>query len=367
MQLDTIKISNYKNISEAKLELSEKINCLVGNNGTGKTNFLDTIYYLTFTRSYFNHIDNQNIKYDESFFRLEGIFKKNDLKSGVVATFSSEKGKTISLNEKKHKKFSDHLGLFPAVMITPYDVDLIIGGSEIRRNFVDSIISQFDKEYLNLLINYKKALLQRNKLLKSFAEKRFFDKDLLEIWDYKIIEISPIVYKKRLDFINNFIETFANYYKKISETNEIASIIYKSELNDFKIDKILTENLQKDLALQRTTSGIHRDDLIFKLNDNLLKKTASQGQQKTFVTALKFAQCSFINTQTDIKPILLLDDIFDKLDTNRVQNVVNLVSDSHFGQIFITHTDKDKLETILKPSNVSHSIIEVCDGNFKQI
>lgn len=363
MNLTSLKITNYKNISATSIELPAKINCLVGNNGTGKTNFLDSIYFLAFTRSYFNHIDNQNIKHNEEFFRLEGTFNKHDSKSSVKTTFSS-KGKIVKLNDKKHKKLSNHFGLFPVVMITPYDIDLIMDGSEVRRNFMDSIISQYDRDYLNELINYKKALQQRNSLLKSFAENRVFDQEMLELWDYKIVKICPVIFEKRKTFLDKFVPIFDYYYKIISGTEENVSIEYKSDLYSNKIEIILSENVQKDLILQRTTRGIHKDDLLFKIDEFQLKKIASQGQQKTFVTALKFAQSNFIKEKTGFKPILLLDDVFDKLDTQRVENVVNLVSDDHFGQIFITHTDKEKLEQILTPANVDYSIINVDAGKF---
>ncbi|MBN2894070.1 MAG: DNA replication and repair protein RecF [Bacteroidales bacterium] len=367
MNLQRIKINNFKNISDVKLDLSAKINCLVGDNGTGKTNFLDAIYYLAFTRSYFNHIDNQNIKHNENFFLVEGKFLKKDDISSVKSSFSAEKGKTVKLNDKKHKKLSDHFGMFPVVMITPFDIDLILDGSELRRNFIDSIIAQYDREYLISLINYKKSLLQRNTLLKKFAENSFFDKGMLEIWDYKLVELSPIIYNKRKAFFDEYIDIFDEYYKKISGTNENVNIEYKSDLQESDIETILKNSLKKDLAIQRTSAGIHKDDLIFTINGYQLKKTASQGQQKTFVTSLKFAQTNFIKEHTGFRPILLLDDIFDKLDNNRVENVVNLVSDNHFGQIFITHTDKEKLEEILKPAKVDFSIIEVDSGNFKTL
>ena len=367
MNIQSIKIHNYKNISETEIDLPAKINCLIGKNGSGKTNFLDTIFYLTNTRSNFGHIDTQNIKHKEDFFFIEGKFSKKDSLHTINASFSQKKGKTIKLDNNKHKKLSNHFGLFPVVMITPYDVDLIMNGSEIRRNFIDSIISQSDREYLSSLINYKKILVQRNALLKKFAENRFFDKEMLEIWDYKLSKFTPYIFTKRKQFLNEFINIFDDYYKKISRTNELVNIEYKSDLHDNSIELILQTNLQKDIALQRTSGGIHRDDLIFTINNFQLKKTASQGQQKTFVTALKFAQTNFIKKHTGYKPILLLDDIFDKLDADRVQNVVNLVSDSHFGQIFITHTDREKLEKILEPAKVSFSIIEVKNGDFELI
>ncbi len=367
MNILSLKINNYKNISDLHIDIPEKIICLVGNNGAGKTNFLDAIHYLSNTRSYFNHIDQQNIKYNENFFHIEGKFKRLNEINLVKSSFSLERGKVVKLDDKKHKKLSEHFGMFPVVIITPYDIDLILDGSELRRNFIDSVISQYDKDYLHNLINYKKILLHRNSLLKNFAEKNYFDKESLEIWDYKIIKISPEIHKSRMVFYNEFVQIFKEYYLKISGTDEKTDIQFKSDLTEDSIENILNKNIKKDIAFQRTTAGIHKDDLIFTIDNQQLKKMASQGQQKTFLTALKFAQSNYIKRHTGFRPVLLLDDIFDKLDAERVKNVVNLVSDDHFGQIFITHTDKEKLERIISPANVPYSIIEVNKGQFEQM
>jgi len=252
------------------------------------------------------------------------------------------------------------------LIITPYDVNIILDGSELRRNFIDSIISLYDREYLENLINYKKILLQRNTLLKNFAENRTFDKETLSIFDYKIIEISPLIYKQRKKFIDNFKPIFQKYYTTISQSDEKIDITYKSNLSEQKIEELLENNLQRDTFLMRTTKGVHKDDLSFSINNYPLKKTGSQGQQKTFLTALKFAQSDFLKKNTGIRPILLLDDIFDKLDTQRVENVVKLVANNHFGQIFITHTDIDKLEKILEPISDNYSIFNVENGSIMQ-
>ncbi len=365
MYLEHIRIKNYKNLSDIDLTVSSKINCLVGKNGAGKTNFLDAVYFISNTRSYFNHIDSQNIAYSEDYFFIEANFLKKQDKNTVTASFSSEKGKIFKLNSKKQKKLSDHYGLFPVVIITPYDINLILDGSELRRNFVDSIISLYNKEYLSDLINYKKILQQRNALLKKFAENRIFDEEMLSMFDYKIIELSPKIHKQRQIFIEDFKDLFQKYYTEISQSEEKVDIRYKSNLNDENIEVLLKNNLRKDSFLMRTSVGIHKDDLTFLINKNSLKKSGSQGQQKTFLTALKFAQSDFLMKHTGIRPILLLDDIFDKLDTYRVQNVVKLVANNHFGQIFITHTDLDKLEQILAPVDVDYSIFDVDSGKMK--
>ncbi|MBN2663945.1 MAG: DNA replication/repair protein RecF [Bacteroidales bacterium] len=366
MHIQNIKIHNYKNLSDIELDISPKINCLIGENGTGKTNFLDTIYFLSNSRSYFNHIDAKNILYGEEYFFIEGKFKNEDNYNTVLANFSVEKNKTIKLNSKKYSKLSEHYGKFPVVIITPYDVNLILDGSELRRNFMDTIIAQYNKEFLINLINYKKILIQRNALLKKFAENRIFDQEMLAIFDYKLIKLNPQIFNCRKNFIDDFMPIFYKYYNQIARANENIQISYKSQLCENDIEKLLSATIKKDLVLQRTTTGIHKDDLFFTIDDNPLKKNASQGQQKSFLTALKFAQSDFIKKHTNIRPILLLDDIFDKLDSNRVKNVVELVANNHFGQIFITHTDAEKLKEILTPVGVDYSIYQFDNGKIEK-
>jgi len=366
MHIQNIKIQKYKNLSAVELAVSPKINCLIGENGTGKTNFLDAIYFLSNSRSNFNHIDSKNILYGENFFFIEGKFKNEDNLNTVSAHYSAEKNKTIKLNTKTYSKLSEHYGKFPVVIITPYDINLILDGSELRRNFMDTIIAQYDREFLNDLIDYKKILTQRNSLLKKFAETRNFDQEMLAMFDYKLIKINPKIFDCRKKFIAEFIPIFYKYYAEIVKTDENIEISYKSQLFDDKIEKLLSLNIKKDLALQRTIIGIHKDDLIFTIDGNPLKKNGSQGQQKSFLTALKFAQSDFIKKHTNVRPILLLDDIFDKLDSNRVKNVVELVSENQFGQIFITHTDADKLKEILAPVNVDYSIYKFNKGNVEK-
>ncbi len=365
MYLDKIKIKNYKNLKNIELSISPKINCLIGKNGAGKTNFLDTVYFLSNTRSYFNRTDSKNINYNSDYFYIEGDLKKEDDINTISGAFSSKKGKKFKLDGNIYKKLSEHYGKFPVVIITPYDINIILEGSEIRRNFIDSIISQYNKKFLQNLIDYKKILNQRNSLLKKFAENKTFDANMIEMFDYKLTKLNPLIYEERKNFVKDFIPIFKNYYHKISGSNENIDIKYKTQLKVNNFGKLLSENLKKDLILQRTTVGIHKDDLNFTIDANALKKNGSQGQQKTFLTALKFAQSDFTKKHTNICPILLLDDIFDKLDASRVENVVKIVSNNNFGQIFITHTDNDKLKNILKPANVNYSIYEVEKGKIK--
>lgn len=366
MHIYSIKIQNYKNLSSYEINVSPKINCLIGENGTGKTNFLDTVYFLSNSRSYFNHIDSKNILYGKDYFYIEGKFKNKDSVNTVSVHYSAEKSKSIKLNSKKYSKLSEHYGKFPVVIITPYDINLILDGSELRRNFMDTIIAQYDKEFLINLINYKKILNQRNALLKKFSENKIVDKDVLSMFDYKLISINPLIYEARKKFVTEFLPIFYSYYNQITQVDEDVKIEYKSQLSGKNADVLLSENINKDLALQRTTAGIHKDDLVFTIDENPLKKNASQGQQKSFLTALKFAQSDFIKKHTNIRPILLLDDIFDKLDSQRVKNVVEIVSKENFGQIFITHTDADKLKQILAPVNVNYSIYKFEKANIQE-
>jgi len=359
MQLNKLSLVNFKNFSQADFNFSSKINCFVGLNGVGKTNLLDSIYYLSFTKSYFNHIDNQNIKHEEDFFVIQGEFLKDEKKEDIYCGLKRSKAKIFKRNKKEYQKFSEHIGLLPIIMITPNDHNLITDLSEERRKLIDSIISQFDKHYLNNLIKYKRILNQRNTLLRQFAEKKYFDQTSLEIWDDQLIETGENIFHSRKLFLDNFTPIFQEYYDFISNRNEKVELIYKSQLleNDFKT--LLNNNLEKDRILTHTSCGIHKDDLSFKLNNHSLKKSGSQGQQKTYLLSLKLAQFEYLKKQTKLTPILLLDDIFDKLDSNRIEQIINKVADSNFGQIFITHTNLDSLELILKKINIDFSIFQI--------
>ncbi len=361
-----IEIRNFKNIARAELEFSEKINCFTGLNGAGKTNLLDAIYFLSFTKSFFNSTDNQLIRYGEADFFIKGNFRKKEKNEEVSVYFGKGSNKIVKLNGKKYKRFSDHIGKFPVVFISPLDVDLIYGTSEIRRKFADIIISQLNPAYLQNLIRYKRALLQRNQLLKEFAIKKFFDEIFLESFDRKFVQLSEEIFKQRQKFIDEFNKYFLNYYNLISPENEQVSIEYKSHLKEKDYRELLKENQAKDLALQYTTSGIHRDDFVFRINEYPIKKHGSSGQQKTFVIALKFAQAKFIAETAQFNPILMLDDIFDKLDKERVGKIAELITDSEFGQIFITHTNLENLNHIINPATPAKRF-KVENGNYFEI
>ena len=287
MHLKELRFTNFKNYSEAEIKFSPKINCFVGPNGAGKTNVLDAIYYLSFCKSYFNPIDSQNIKHEENFFAIHGIYEqKNGSKEKVQCLLKPTKKKHFKLNDKEYDRLADHIGMIPLVMISPYDRDLINNHSDVRRKYLDGVISQFSAPYLNHLLQYNKTLSQRNALLKSFAEKRFFDADLLQMWDQQLIEYAQPIYEERAHFIGQFLPIFQKYFSIISQGNEEVSIAYLSQLAHFELTQLLQENVQKDRALRRTSAGIHKDDLEFLIGDYPIKKFGSQGQQKSFVIAI---------------------------------------------------------------------------------
>lgn len=362
MYLKKLNLINFKNYSSIDIELNEKINCFVGYNGVGKTNLLDAVYYLSFCKSYFNPSDNQNIKYNEAFFVIQGNFRKQDNNETVYCGFRNGKGKVFKRNNKEYEKLADHIGQIPLVIITPFDTKLIFEGSDERRKFMDSVISQYDKKYLQNLIVYNKALSQRNQLLKTFAANRTFDQTQVEIWDEQLNKFGIEIYNKRNQFIKELLPIFYKHYENISEHKEKIELVYNSQLSNKNLLQLLSESIEKDRILQYTTKGTHKDDLVFKIDNRPLKKTASQGQQKTFITALKFAQFDFLKKIHQLNPILLLDDIFDKLDNKRVSRIMQLVGEENFGQIFITHTHPERLQRILSDAQIDYKIFTIQDN-----
>jgi DNA replication and repair protein RecF len=368
MYLARLKISNFKNHTEAKLELNEKINCFVGDNGTGKTNILDSIYYLSFTKSYFNSVDSQNIRHGQDFFALHGYYKTgNHAEDQVTCIQQRGKKKQFRFNKDDYDRFSDHIGKIPLVMISPYDRDLINEGSEVRRKYLDGVLSQFDKHYLSDLLEYNKALRQRNTLLKQFAEQRYFDELSLQIWDEKMLLPGQSLFDKRRQFLEEFHPFFEKYYRCLSQDGEKVKIIYKSHLLENSFPDLLKASLQRDLALRYSSAGIHKDDLQLLMNGYPIKKFGSQGQQKSFVIAIKLAQFEYMRQKKGFKPILLFDDIFDKLDEKRVAQIVDLVSRENFGQVFITDTQPSRISAIFEKINISHKIFLVEHGTVKEM
>lgn len=359
MILKSLSLLNYKNFESQSFEFNDRINCFVGNNGVGKTNVLDAIYHLSFGKSYFNPIASQNIKHHESFFVINGDYEKDGKTEKIAVSLKKGQKKVIKRNNKVYDRFSDHIGFLPLVIISPADRDLIIEGSTTRRKFIDSVISQSDKNYLDHLINYNKILVQRNSLLKYFALNNTFNADTLDIYNKQLDTYGQVIFEKREVFLETFIPIFIERYKAISNGNEPVNLIYNSDLKEDKLESLLKTNINKDKALQYTSVGIHKDDLVFEIENHPIKKFGSQGQQKSFLIALKLAQFDFIKAQSGVNPILLLDDIFDKLDENRVSQIIKLVDDKNFGQLFISDTHADRTENAVKQVHQSYEIFKL--------
>ena len=359
MYLRKISIVNFKNIESQTFDFQPKINCFVGNNGVGKTNVLDAIYYLSFAKSYFNTVAVQNINHNASFFMIEGDYLIDNRPEKIVCSLKKGQKKVLKRNDKTYEKFSEHVGQFPLVIISPADRDLVTEGSDTRRKFMDGVISQQNKQYLNDLISYNKVLTQRNALLKYFAANRTFDAVNLNVYDEQLSEYGARIYEVRKQFLEAFIPIFNQKYQIISGESERVNLLYKSQLHDFKIKELLKKSLEKDKILQFTTAGIHKDDLSFDIGEYPIKKFGSQGQQKSYLIALKLAQFEFVKQKSKITPIVLLDDIFDKLDENRVSQIVELVNNDEFGQIFITDTHPESTENIVKTSKKPYQIFKL--------
>ncbi|HXI01063.1 MAG TPA: DNA replication/repair protein RecF [Sphingobacteriaceae bacterium] len=366
MWLKKLSLLNFKNYTEAVLELSPAVNAFTGNNGAGKTNLLDAIHYLSLCKSYFNPIDGQQIKFGEDFFMVQGTFKKNGQDEVISCALKRTQKKQFKRNKKEYARLADHIGLFPLVMVSPYDTSLITGGSEERRKFIDNVISQTDNLYLDELILYNRSLNTRNALLKQIADTGKYDPELLEIYDDQLISSGYSIFQKRKVFMEVFTGIFNNHYTYLSDGNEEVEMVYESPLllEDFRI--LLKKTLERDRALERTTAGIHKDELLFSIHGMPLKKFGSQGQAKSFLIALKLAQYTYLHKQKDFKPLLLLDDIFDKLDDNRTKKLMKMVSDKDFGQILITDTSEDRIQTIFKEIGTEVRIFNVQKGVVNQ-
>ena len=359
MILNRLSLLNYKNFETVSFDFDAKINCFVGSNGIGKTNALDAIYHLAFGKSYFNPIASQNIKHGEDFFVVDGQFHKSERDEKVIVSLKKGQKKVIKRNGKAYEKFSEHIGFIPLVIISPADRDLISEGSDVRRKFIDSVISQSDKLYLSELISYNKVLAQRNALLKYFAVNNTYNADTLAVYNEQLQSFAQPIFKKRELFLQTFIPIFKERYATISNSSETVNLSYKSDLFNNSLNALLINNLAKDRAIQYTSAGIHKDDLVFEIEDYPIKKFGSQGQQKSFLIALKLAQFDFIKQQSGVPPILLLDDIFDKLDENRVAQIISMVDDENFGQLFISDTHPERTENIVKQIHQSYKIFKL--------
>ena len=362
MYLQTLKLTNFKNYANQSLDFSATLNCLTGLNGMGKTNILDAIYFLCLSKSHTNNADKLLVKQGENFFRVEGIFEKNGDREQIVAKMQPPSRKEMERNGVMITRLADHIGQFPIVMIAPDDVSLIQEGSEERRRFMDSTLSQIYPIYLTNLMVYNQLLKQRNALLKHFWESKVFDATQLEGVDRMMVSPANIIYQYRKTFVEQFTGIFQSFYEQISGGKEKVSLSFDSSIESSAFDIILQNNLDKDRALQRTSEGIHRDDLVFKLNGQPTKRWASQGQLKSFLLALRLGQYQFLQEQTGIPPILLLDDIFDKLDEQRVSSLIGLLIDHAFGQTFITDTHSTRIEAILNRLSTDYRIFSVENG-----
>ena len=359
MIITKLSLLNFKNHSERNFEFSTQINCFVGNNGVGKTNILDALHYLSMAKSFLGNKDLNNIKIDEDFFTIEGTIDDGEKENIIKIQQPKEAKKIIKKNDKSYERIADHIGFLPSVIISPYDSNLISDSGESRRKFLDAMISQTDSDYLFNLIQYQKTVQQRNALLKDFSKNRYFDADNLEIYNEPLIKFGSKIFEKRREFTDSIVPLIQNYYEIISKGKEKITVIYESDLSDHNFGTLLDQNLEKDRMLTYTSKGIHKDDLLFEMNGISMKRTASQGQQKSFLIALKLSQMNRIRELTGKTPILLLDDIFDKLDDSRVSQLIELVNQEHFGQIFITDTSRERTENVVRRINEESKIFDL--------
>lgn len=347
MWLKQLSLLNFKNYSESTISFLPEVNAFTGENGAGKTNLLDAIHYLSLCKSYFNPIDSQHIRKGEEWFMVQGEFERDDRIETISCSLKRNQKKQFKRNKKDYPRLADHIGQFPLVMISPNDSEIITEGSEERRKFIDNVISQTDNRYLDMLILYNKVLLQRNMLLKGIRERGILDVGLLEVLNMQLVEVGEHIYARRKRFMEEFTPAFQRHYTYLTEQAEDVSLVYDSPLHADDFLTLLNACLDKDRAMERTTQGVHKDDLLFTIHGEMpLKKFGSQGQQKSFLIALKLAQYTFLQEKKQFRPLLLLDDIFDKLDDRRTRKLMQMVSDDEFGQIFITDTDAVRIRKI---------------------
>ena len=365
MILKRISILNYKNLEQVELDFSPKMNCIIGQNGMGKTNLLDAVYYLSFCKSATNPVDSQNMMHHQDFFVIQGFYATDlgDMEE-IYCGMKRRQKKQFKRNKKEYSRLSDHIGFIPLVMVSPSDTELISGGSEERRRFMDVVISQYDKEYLEALIRYNKALQQRNTLLKSEPEP---DDELMSVWEEMMAATGEVVYRKRCEFINEFIPIFQTFYSHISQDKEQVNLTYQSHASQGALLQQLREHRPKDRIMGYSLKGVHKDDLVMQIGEYPIKREGSQGQNMTYLIALKLAQFDFLRrTGSNTTPLLLLDDIFDKLDASRVEQIVKLVAGDKFGQIFITDTNREHLDKIMKKIEGEYKVFSVENGMIQE-
>ena len=365
MILKRISILNYKNLEQVELSFSPKLNCFFGQNGMGKTNLLDAVYFLSFCKSAGNPIDSQNIYHDADFFVIQGFYEAADgTPEEIYCGMKRRQKKQFKRNKKEYTRLSDHIGFLPLVMVSPADSELIAGGSDERRRFMDVVISQYDKEYLDALIRYNKALVQRNTLLKS---EQPVEEELFLVWEEMMAQAGEVVFRKREAFIREFIPIFQSFYSFISQDREKVGLSYDSHARDASLLEVLKESRARDQIMGYSLRGVHKDELNMLLGDFPIKREGSQGQNKTYLVALKLAQFDFLKRTGTTVPLLLLDDIFDKLDASRVEQIIKLVAGDSFGQIFITDTNREHLDRILHKVGSDYKMFRVEQGTVAEM
>ena len=364
MILNRITILNYKNLEQVELSFSPKLNCLFGRNGMGKTNLLDALYFLSFCKSAGNPVDSQNIRHEADFFMIQGFYEEESGEpEEIYCGMKRRQKKQFKRNKKEYARLADHIGFIPLVMVSPADQELILGGSEERRRFMDVVISQSDKAYLEALMRYNKALAQRNVLLKSDMP---VDEELFTVWEEMMAQAGEVVFAKREAFIREFIPIFQDFYAYISQDYEAVTLTYESHARDTSLYEVIRQSRQRDQIMGFSLKGIHKDELVMQLGGYPLRREGSQGQNKTYLVALKLAQFDFLKRMGRTTPLLLLDDIFDKLDAHRVEQIVKLVAGKRFGQIFISDTNREHLDAILQKVESDYRIFKVEDGRVME-
>jgi DNA replication and repair protein RecF len=364
MVIKELTLTQFKNYSRQQFNFNAKVNCIVGLNGAGKTNVLDAIYFLAFTKSYFNHLDTLAIQFEKKFFVIEAILEQQNLVQQIKLVQPLNEKKQLWFNNNPVKRLASHIGTLPLVMITPADILLPSLAADDRRKFIDGFIAQFNNNYLTELLNYNRTLEQRNKLLKDFYENNYTDITLLNSYNQQLVNSGNYIFNERKTFFKNIAPLFAQQYTNITSGNEFVELIYKSSLSEDSFESILIKHQQADLKACRTTQGIHKDDMLMQINGYSLKKIGSQGQQKSFIIALKLAMYAFLKEQTQKIPLLLLDDIFEKLDDVRIEKLLDLISGDFFGQIFITHTQQHVLQNLFKPKQIDATYFNIVNGQL---
>ncbi|MCP4120380.1 MAG: DNA replication/repair protein RecF [Bacteroidetes bacterium] len=359
MHFDSIHLINYKCYIDARVDLHPMLNCIVGQNGAGKTNLMDALYYTCFAKSYFTHKDQFVLRKGADFIRLEANLQIDNADMKIAVKVPSSGKKEIIVNGQPVERLSEHAGKFPAVMIAPDDNQIILGGSELRRKFMDGCISQYSNGYLIALLKYHKLLKQRNAALKHFRRTGRTDEVLLDSLDLQMLPLAILLHEERKDFMKAFVPYFTARYADIAGKEELTTIDYRSELTSVNVKDLMEASRREDLAAGRTLIGPHRDDLVFRISGSPVKSVGSQGQQKSFLVALKMAQYALIEKKRGFKPFLFLDDLFDKFDAHRVEHLMRMVSEGYFGQVFITDTHEERVSGIVKKYNLEHRIIKI--------